>query len=65
MTRDNNHTRRLYRIEEFGLRNSMSRSLIYTLIKEGKLRTVKVGRNRCIPADAEDEFLASLSAEAA
>ena len=33
------------------------------LIREGKLRSVKVGRRRMVPAAALDEFIAGLEAE--
>lgn len=35
------------------------KTMIYRLIKEGKLRSIKVGRTRLIPAEAIAEFLAA------
>ena len=35
------------------------RTTVFRMIREGKLRTIKVGRARLIPADAIAEFLAS------
>ncbi len=35
------------------------RTMIYKLIREGRLRTIKVGGARIIPADAIVDFLAA------
>jgi excisionase family DNA binding protein len=44
---------------------SMSRSVIYELIRSGRLRTVKEGRVRLIPASAITDYVALLEQEAA
>ena len=41
-----------YRIDEAAERVGVSRVTIYKLIGEGKLKTVKIGRCRLIPASA-------------
>ncbi|MGC9540179.1 helix-turn-helix domain-containing protein [Streptomyces sp. UG1] len=43
---------------------SMSKSVIYGLIRTGRLRTVKEGRARLIPASAIHEYVALLEREA-
>jgi excisionase family DNA binding protein len=53
--------RRAFSIDEFGRTYGLGRSLTYTLLKEGKLQGVKVGRKRLIPADAAEAWLAGLS----
>ncbi|GIF04698.1 helix-turn-helix domain-containing protein [Actinoplanes siamensis] len=42
----------LYRIPEAMRMLSLSRSVIYELIRSGRLRTVKEGRTRLVPASA-------------
>jgi excisionase family DNA binding protein len=37
------------------------RTLVYTLIKEGKLRSITIGRRRLVPAEAIDELIANLN----
>ncbi len=49
-----------------GIKQSMyelgiGRTAIYELVKEGKLKTVTIGRRRLIPAEAIEEFIASLA----
>ncbi|MDN6706755.1 helix-turn-helix domain-containing protein [Corynebacterium glyciniphilum] len=41
----------------------LGRTTVFTLIREGKLRSVKVGRRRMVPAAALDEFIAALEEE--
>ena len=41
----------------------LRRSKLYELIATGRLKSVKVGTRRLIPADAMHEFVASLEAE--
>ncbi|WP_163547796.1 excisionase family DNA-binding protein [Candidatus Frankia nodulisporulans] len=55
---------RLYRIPEAMERLSMSRSIIYRLLRSGRLRSVKQGRTRLIPADAIGDYIALLEQEA-
>jgi excisionase family DNA binding protein len=38
----------------------ISRSLLYKQINSGRLKSVKVGKRRLIPRDAQREWLASL-----
>jgi excisionase family DNA binding protein len=57
--------RQLYRVPEAMEILSMSRSVIYELIRSGRLRTVKEGRARLIPASAIADYVALLEREAA
>jgi excisionase family DNA binding protein len=43
---------------------SLSRSVIYELIRAGRLRTVKEGRTRLIPQSAITDYVALLEREA-
>lgn len=56
--------RQLYRVPEAMGILSMSRSVIYELIRSGRLRTVKEGRARLIPASAITDYVALLEREA-
>ncbi|MHA6762109.1 helix-turn-helix domain-containing protein [Streptacidiphilus sp. PAMC 29251] len=42
----------------------LSRTVVYDLIRVGRLRTVKEGRARLIPASAIAEYVALLESEA-
>lgn len=55
----------LYRIPEAMRALSMSRSVIYEQLRSGRLRSVRQGRARLIPAAAITEYVALLEAEAA
>jgi excisionase family DNA binding protein len=54
----------LYRIPEAMRLLGLSRSVIYKLIRSGRLRSVKEGSSRLIPAEAIAEYVALLEAEA-
>ena len=54
----------LYRIPEAMRLLGLSRSVIYKLIGSGRLRSVKEGTSRLIPAEAIAEYVALLEAEA-
>ena len=54
----------LYRIPEAMRLLSLSRSVIYNQIRAGRLRSVKEGNARLIPADAITDYVALLKAEA-
>ena len=54
----------LYRIPEAMRLLGLSRSVIYKLIGSGRLRSVKEGTARLIPAEAIAEYVALLEAEA-
>jgi excisionase family DNA binding protein len=54
----------LYRVPEVMRLLSMSRSVIYQQIRSGRLRSVKEGKTRLIPADAITDYVALLEAEA-
>jgi excisionase family DNA binding protein len=56
---------RLYRVEEAMRLLSMSRTVIYELIRSRRLRSVKQGRARLIPAAAIADYVALLEREAA
>lgn len=53
----------LYRIPEAMALLSLSRSVIYEQIRAGRLRTVKQGRTRLVPAAAIAEYVALLERE--
>jgi excisionase family DNA binding protein len=55
--------RDLYRVPEARERLSMSRSVIYEQIRSGRLRSVRQGRTRLIPAVAIDEYVSLLLSE--
>jgi excisionase family DNA binding protein len=44
---------------------SLSRSVVYELMRAGRLRSVHEGRTRLIPASAIAEYVALLEAESA
>lgn len=54
---------RLYRISETLRLIPLSRSVIYEQIRCGRLRSVKQGRTRLVPASAIDEYIALLESE--
>ena len=54
----------LYKPEEAAEALRVSRTRIYELIRGGQLESVKSGRNRRIPAEALDEYVARLRDEA-
>ncbi|MEU8938767.1 helix-turn-helix domain-containing protein [Streptomyces goshikiensis] len=54
----------LYRIGEATKVLRMSRTVIYDLIRTGRLRTVKEGRTRLVPASAITDYVALLEHEA-
>jgi excisionase family DNA binding protein len=51
------------RVEEAAQLLGIGRSLVYDLIREGRLRSVKVGSRRIIPLTAIDDFLAAADGE--
>ena len=61
---DSGETVRLYRVPEAMRLLSMSRSVIYELIRSGRLRSVRQGRTRLIPATAVAEYVELLVREA-
>lgn len=56
--------RRLYRVTEAMAALSLSRSVIYELLRSGRLRSVREGRTRLVPASAIAEYIALLEREA-
>ena len=55
----------LYRVDEAATALRLSRSLLYELIRSGRLRTVKVGSRRLVPVEALAECVAMLQDGAA
>lgn len=55
----------LYTVRECVPILRLGRSVIYELIRSGRLRTVKEGRSRRVPASAIAEYVALLETEAA
>jgi excisionase family DNA binding protein len=62
---DPNPARLLYRVPEAMAVLSLSRTVIYELLRSGRLRSVHEGRTRLIPADALRDYVAQLVREAA
>jgi excisionase family DNA binding protein len=56
--------KQLYRVPEAMALLSLSRSVIYKQIHDGRLRSVTQGRTRLIPASAIAEYVALLEREA-
>jgi excisionase family DNA binding protein len=54
----------LYRVKEAVRVLGLSRTVVYDLIRTGRLRTVKEGRTRLVPASAVAEYVALLEREA-
>ena len=55
----------LYRVCDVTQILNLSRTVIFDLLRTGRLRSVKQGRARLIPASAVAEYLALLEREAA
>ena len=55
----------LYSVDEAASALRLSKSVLYELIRSGRLRTVKAGRRRLVPVAALAEYVASLEAGAA
>jgi excisionase family DNA binding protein len=53
---------RLHEIPEACERLGIGRSLLYNLIKDGKLRTVKIGKRRLISESSILDFIHNLDA---
>ncbi len=53
----------LYRVPDAMRQLSLSRSVIYELIRSGRLRTVKEGRTRLVPESAITEYVSLLERE--
>ena len=51
-------TRVLLTIDETARAMSLGRTFVYSLLRRGELRAVKVGRSRRIVADSLSEFIA-------
>ncbi|MEU5865902.1 MULTISPECIES: helix-turn-helix domain-containing protein [unclassified Nonomuraea] len=58
------HDRRLYRVTDAMHLLSLSRSVIYELLRSGRLRSVTQGRTRLIPASAIEDYISLLEQEA-
>ena len=56
--------RLLYRVDEAGHRLNLGRTVMYELIRSGRLRSVKVGKLRLIPSSALIEFVDQLGGAA-
>lgn len=63
-TTEEDRRKALYRIPEAMTLLSLSRTVIYELIRSGRLRTVKEGRSRRVPATAIADYVALLEREA-
>ncbi|MFD6414996.1 helix-turn-helix domain-containing protein [Streptomyces sp. NPDC060194] len=56
--------RRLHRVEAAAELLDIKRSTAYDLIRQGRLRTVRVGRRRLVPTEYIEEFVELLKREA-
>jgi len=56
--------KQLYKVEDAMLILSLSRSVIYEQLRSGRLRSVKEGSSRRIPASAIADYVALLEHEA-
>lgn len=54
----------LWRVPEAMSLLNVSRSVLYEQIRSGRLRSVKVGRTRLVPAEAIDDYVRLLEREA-
>ncbi|GGQ80490.1 helix-turn-helix domain-containing protein [Kitasatospora griseola] len=54
----------LYRVDDVVELLRLSRTVVYDLIRAGRLRTVKEGRSRLVPASAINDYVALLEREA-
>lgn len=54
----------LYRVPAARKKVGVGNTMFYELMNSGRIRSVKIGRARLIPADALRDFVASLSGEA-
>jgi excisionase family DNA binding protein len=54
----------LYKVSDAMRALSMSRTVVFELLRTGRLRSVKQGRTRLIPASAIREYVALLEKEA-
>jgi excisionase family DNA binding protein len=61
----NTTTRLLLTVEESAQALRLSRTHVYDLLARGELASVKIGRARRIPAQALDEYVDRLRADAA
>ena len=57
-------TRLLLRVDEAGRQLNLGRTVMYELIRSGRLRSVKVGKLRLIPTSALVEFVDQLGGAA-
>lgn len=55
--------RRVLRVEEAAELLGVGRSLVYDLIRDGRLRSFKVGSRRLVPVAAVDELVAVLAGQ--
>jgi excisionase family DNA binding protein len=53
----------LYRVPDAMTALGLSRTVIYELIRSGRLRSVKQGRSRLIPVEAVTTYVAQLTSE--
>ena len=54
----------LYKVSDVMRALSMSRTVVFELLRSGRLRSVKQGRTRLIPASAIRDYIALLEKEA-
>jgi len=59
---DSSTARLLLTVEEAAKRLGVGRTLMYTLVKDGEVESVQIGRLRRIPADALFRYLEQLRA---
>jgi excisionase family DNA binding protein len=55
---------RLYRLKDFASTHGIGLTRVYDEIKSGRLKSVKCGKRRLIPAEAAEAWRRSLMAQA-
>lgn len=56
------NARRLYSIEDTAKQLSLGKSKVESLVRDGQIETVKIGRRRLVPAEAIDDYVERLKA---
>lgn len=63
MTTATHTPERVYTVDQIAEHLDMARSGVYSLVRSGELRSVRVGRLIRVPASALDEFLAGATVQ--
>lgn len=52
----------LLTVEQVAERSQVGRTKVYALIRDGEIKSVKIGRLRRVPVSAVDEWISNLAA---